>query len=90
MHETFTVKGPFGKGLSLSPTGTHVAFAAGTGVLVFIDLVTRILLHNTGVFPLGDDFDEDFKFVLYISHASINDTMGMDLCMKLLEVNKKL
>jgi len=90
MQETFIVKGPFGKGLGIKSTGVHVAFAAGTGVLVFLDLVTRIILHNTGIKPLGKDFEDDWKFVLYISHQNLNETMGMDLCYKLLELNKKL
>jgi hypothetical protein len=68
MAETFNIKGPFGVGLGIRPTGVHVAFSAGTGVLVFLDLVTKIILHNTGIKSLGPDFDEDFKFVLYISH----------------------
>lgn len=90
MQETFCFKGPFGKGLSIKPTGLHVAFAAGTGVLVFLDLVTRILLHNTGIYKLGEDFDEDFKFIMYISHQNLAETMGMDLCYKVMQVNEKL
>ena len=81
--ETFTVKGPFGKGLDLRPTGIHVAFAAGTGVLVFLDLITRLILHNTRVLSLGEEFDEDFQFVLHVSHQNLAETMGMDLCIKL-------
>ena len=48
--------------------GVYVAVAAGTGVLVFLDLVSRIILHNTGIRSLGEKFKEDFKFVFYISH----------------------
>jgi hypothetical protein len=35
-----------GKGLMLNQysKGLHIAFAAGTGVLVFIDLVARLIL----------------------------------------------
>jgi len=33
-----------GRGLQLKPTGLHVAFCAGTGVLVFLDLVAHLLL----------------------------------------------
>jgi hypothetical protein len=35
-----------GKGLGLTPDskGHHIAFAAGTGVLVFVDLVARIIM----------------------------------------------
>jgi hypothetical protein len=66
--ENFNIKGLFGKGLVIRPTGVHVVFAAGTGVLVFLDLVSRIILHNTGVLSLGPDFDEEFKFIFHISH----------------------
>jgi len=33
------VSGPFGKGLEVASDGIHIAFAAGTGVLTFMDLV---------------------------------------------------
>lgn len=42
----YFVKGPMGKGLRLQPSGTHVAFCAGTGVLVFLDLVACLLIRN--------------------------------------------
>lgn len=35
----FEVKGPMGKSLNVLPHGQHVAFAAGTGILPFMDLV---------------------------------------------------
>jgi hypothetical protein len=41
-----------GKGLAVEPYGTHIAFAGGTGVLTFIDLVAHIALSNLGL--LGD------------------------------------
>jgi len=40
------VSGPFGKGLVNKEEGTHIAFAAGTGVLSFLDLVAYIALKN--------------------------------------------
>jgi hypothetical protein len=89
-QETFNIKGPFGKGLDIRPSGVHFAFSAGTGVLTFLDLVSRLILHNTGVKKLGDEFEDDFKFIFFISHQNINETMGMDLCIKLMEINKKL
>jgi hypothetical protein len=85
--ETFFIKGPIGKGLGVQPSGTHVAFAAGTGVLVFLDLMTRIILHNTGI---ADYFDDTFKFVFYISHRNLGETMGLDLGLKLMELNSQL
>lgn len=39
---TYQVKGPLGKGLLGSEGGLHVAFAAGTGILTFMDLVAKI------------------------------------------------
>lgn len=42
-NATYVVKGPMGKGLSIKPTGAHVAFTGGTGVLVFLDLVAHLL-----------------------------------------------
>jgi len=34
----FKVSGPLGRSLNVDPTGLNVAFAAGTGVLPFMDL----------------------------------------------------
>jgi hypothetical protein len=42
-----------GKGLGLTKEsqGVHLAFAAGTGVLVFFDLIARILLGVKKLIP---------------------------------------
>ena len=40
--DEFTVRGIMGKSLWLAKHGNHVAFVAGTGVLVFLDLVALI------------------------------------------------
>lgn len=42
------MSGPFGKGLIQKEEGTHIAFAAGTGVLCFVDLVAYLALKNLG------------------------------------------
>ena len=42
----YYIKGPMGKGLQVEPNGVHVAFCAGTGALVFLDLVSHILIKN--------------------------------------------
>ena len=39
----YEVKGPMGKGLQVQSTGVHIAFAAGTGVLCFVDLVGHLI-----------------------------------------------
>ena len=43
--DVFNIKGPMGKGLCIEESGVHVAFCAGTGVLVFLDLVSHLLLR---------------------------------------------
>ena len=39
----YEVKGPMGKGLQVKSSGVHIAFAAGTGVLCFVDLVGHLI-----------------------------------------------
>ena len=46
IEEMFNIKGPMGVGLQMKPSGLHVAFCAGTGALVFLDLVAHILMRN--------------------------------------------
>ena len=41
----FECKGPMGSGLALNQTGRHVAYSAGTGVLVFLDLVAYLIIR---------------------------------------------
>ena len=49
----FDVKGPMGRGLGLTcqSAGSYVAFGAGTGVFVYIDLVARIALGILDLIP---------------------------------------
>lgn len=51
--ESFMIKGPVGKGLGITRQthGTHIAFAAGTGVLVFVDLIARMVLTSLNLIP---------------------------------------
>ena len=44
----FEVKGPMGHGLRPKQTGIHVAFAAGTGALCFVDLVAWLINSKAG------------------------------------------
>jgi len=41
----YQVKGPLGPGIDIKKRGKHVAITAGTGVLVFMDLVAYLLLR---------------------------------------------
>jgi len=45
----YVVKGPMGKGLDIQPSGVHIAFTAGTGVLPFLDLVAYLIRLNLGL-----------------------------------------
>lgn len=46
LEEMFYIKGPMGRGLEIQHSGLHFAFCAGTGVLVFLDLVAMLLMRN--------------------------------------------
>lgn len=82
--DMFTVRGILGKSLGLAKHGDHVAFVAGTGVLVFLDLVGLISKHHIG--HLRDSHDmpifsegSTFKLILYASFASDSEAIGLDL-----------
>ena len=69
-----------GKGLNPESSGTHIAYAAGTGILVYVDLIGHLILKQVaaqgGPDVLGTlrsepqyqnipSLDSDFKFELY-------------------------
>ena len=85
------VKGPLGTGLGITSTGRHVAFAAGTGILAFIDLVGHLILRLAD-FPIEFcepliDLDK-FQFVLYSCFSTPADSIGFDLIHTLLQLCK--
>lgn len=61
-----------GKGLGIQESGVHIAFAAGTGILVFIDLVAHLIRKNLKQLSSNEDsmLSSDFKFILYTSFVS--------------------
>ena len=48
-----------GKGLQIEERGVHVAFCAGTGVLVFLDIVAHLMVRNTMHLFKRDQFNSD-------------------------------
>ena len=80
----------------MQPEGLHVAFCAGTGALVFLDLVSQILLLNT--FKADGKafceelkfFGEGFKFHLYCAFQSREQAIGLELIEALENVNQVL
>ena len=64
------MKGPMGKGLQVDKTGIHIAFTAGTGSLLFLDLVAHIVRKNLKMLNNEEDKMLDshsFKFIFFMS-----------------------
>ena len=57
--DIFFVKGPMGKGLQIEERGVHLAFCAGTGVLVYLDLVGHLILRNSLPFIKHNSADKN-------------------------------
>ena len=68
-----------GLGLSKASKGSHYAFSAGTGILVFIDLIARIALSELDLIPEEQKMHKDFKLVLFASFNKKEDAIALDL-----------
>ena len=68
-NEEYNIKGPMGMGLQIYPTGVHIAYTAGTGCLVFMDLVAYLIRKNLNQMTSkeGKQVMKNFKFVFYTS-----------------------
>lgn len=84
------VSGPYGKGIDFSDHGVKIAFAGGTGVLTFIDLVARIAMkvlnglkessrvNKSEIFnPTGDV--SHHTFILYVSFMDEKSAIALEL-----------
>ena len=70
-----------GKGLECQKNGTHIAFSAGTGCLVYMDLAAFLLRRELGMLETGerDQLDEKgFKFIFYVSFQSREDSIALE------------
>lgn len=87
----YEVKGPMGKSLNVQSTGTHFAFAAGTGVLPFMDLIAQLAFYNLGMKHLlgSKTFEDGFKLKFYVSFQSRKDAIGLELLEALQDFCKK-
>lgn len=98
IEEMFNIKGPMGRGLEPEKSGLHVAFCAGTGVLVFLDLVAHLLMRNVFLSKLSDEnvdpqfkwIKQDFEFHLYVAFQDSDQSIGLELCEALERINEKL
>ena len=92
--EIFYVKGPMGKGLQMAQKGIHVAFCAGTGALIFLDLVAYLMIKNSfrklaNIVPDNmKQLDDDFEFHLYCSWEDKQYAMGLEIMEMLIKVNE--
>lgn len=86
-RQVYEVNGPLGKGLEVQPTGTYVAYAAGTGILVFIDLIGHLILSIADKFEgtnyLGEATNKvdlnNFRLVLFSSFADEKEAVCLQL-----------
>jgi len=83
-----------GCGLDIQTQGTHVAFAAGTGILVFIDLVAHLILRLADPTfgkdqPKQLDLD-NFRFKLFVSFANEEEAIALDIINALKKLTEKL
>lgn len=85
----FMVKGPMGIGCNLGTEGIYVAFAGGTGALVYLDIVARLILQNSGNLPpTAQPFSDSFSFHFFVTFASRKEAIGIELCETLVLLNK--
>jgi len=91
-YATYCVKGPMGKGLAMQRSGTHVAFCGGTGLFVYVDLVTHLARKMLGVLSEHENqmLSNDFKFILYASFPTRDRAIAMELCDLTAQLSKKL
>ena len=68
-----------GLGLDNKSTGTYFAFSAGTGILVFIDLVARIALGILNLIPEEQKIHKDFKLIMFTSYQNKADSIALEL-----------
>lgn len=81
-----------GHGLRLQSKGVHVAFAAGTGALCFVDLVAFLIQANLGLRmgmsgsvnerPKDDEVEIDitqFQLHLYVSYPRREEGVALEL-----------
>eukprot|EP00347_Sterkiella_histriomuscorum_P024123 403332230 len=91
-NDLYQIKALLGKGLGIHQEGNHVAFVAGTGILVFVDLVAFLIRQNLGLMNQMDSrilHKEKFKFTLYASFPKEEEALCLDLLEGLQEITNK-
>ena len=80
-----------GKGLEIQPEGTHIAFSAGTGCLVFVDLVAHLIRKNLGLLEPDEEtqLSDKFRFVMFTSFPKKDEAIAYELCAGLQDICQK-
>lgn len=73
-----------GKSLNVHNSGLHIAFAGGTGILPFMDLVAQVAYFVLSMpVPMtdkpADRLQEDFRLRLFVSFQTREDAIGLPL-----------
>jgi len=78
---TFMCKGPMGKSLGVKRNGHHLAFAAGTGAITFMDLSAFVARYVMGEMDEKEAqlIGDDFKFTYYVTYFNRKQSCGLRL-----------
>ena len=83
LNSPLALKGPIGPGLRLtkSATGRHIAYAAGTGLLPFLDLVHLLWWKEVGEgeYILDPASLEGFELVLFVFARTREEVIAVEL-----------
>jgi Cytochrome b5-like Heme/Steroid binding domain len=85
------VKGPLGKSLGVKKSGQHIAFAAGTGAITFMDLSAYVARFVMGEMDENEAYQiaDDFKFTYYVTYFNEEQSCGLRMLRLLKELNSK-
>jgi len=90
-NATYMIKGPMGKSLGVKRNGTHLAFAAGTGAITFMDTAAYVARFVMGEMDEKEasQIGDDFKFTYYVTYFNEEQSVGLRLLRLLKELNSK-
>ena len=88
---TWMCKGPMGKSLGVKRYGTHLAFAAGTGAITFMDMAAYVARFVLGEMDEKESCQvaDDFRFELYVTYYNEEQACGLRLLRLLQELGSK-
>lgn len=90
-NATWMVKGPMGKSLGVRHGGNHIAFAAGTGAITFMDLSAYVARFVMGEMDEKEkaQVGDDFKFTYYVTYFNEEQSCGLRMLRLLKEMHSK-